>query len=373
MRGALLLALGLSLSQAMAEPQPSPPPEDDGWFDVSSFLNEKYGFLPIVVPITEPAVGYGAAGGLMFLDQPMARTANGFDRPNISIVGGFGTENNSWGTAVGDFRTWQGGRLQTLAGLLYASVNLDFYGVGEDTALEDTPLRYALEPFGGAVQGKYRLSNPRLWVGLSYALVETRVLFEAPEGTPGLPDFDRDSDVGGLTPSFTFDTRDNIFTPTRGTFVEASLGYFDDWLGSDDEFERARILAMHFWPLPHRLYLGARLDTAAAFGDAPFYLEPFVSLRGAPVLRYQGETIAQLEAELRWQFYKRLSVVGFAGAGQAWNGFAHQDDSQSVGTGGAGFRYELAREYGIHAGVDVAFGPDGTAYYLQIGSAWARP
>jgi hypothetical protein len=43
----------------------------DGWFDVSGFLDEKYGFLPLIIPITEPAVGYGATGALAFLDQPL--------------------------------------------------------------------------------------------------------------------------------------------------------------------------------------------------------------------------------------------------------------------------------------------------------------
>ena len=57
----------------------------------------------------------------------------------------------------------------------------------------------------------------------------------------------------------------------------------------------------------------------------------------------------------------------------ARNDFERLDDSQSVVTGGGGFRYELARRYGIHAGVDVAFSSDDAAVYLQIGSAWARP
>ena len=42
----------------------------------------------------------------------------------------------------------------------------------------------------------------------------------------------------------------------------------------------------------------------------------------------------------------------------------------SVLAGGTGFRYELAREYGLHVGLDVAFSRDTTAIYLQIGSAW---
>jgi len=42
-------------------------------------------------------------------------------------------------------------------------------------------------------------------------------------------------------------------------------------------------------------------------------------------------------------------------------------------SGGGGFRYELARQYGLHAGVDIAFSPDTTAIDLQVGSAWMRP
>ena len=42
-------------------------------------------------------------------------------------------------------------------------------------------------------------------------------------------------------------------------------------------------------------------------------------------------------------------------------------------TGGFGVRYEIARTYGIHMGIDLAFAPDNTAVYIQVGSAWARP
>ena len=90
-------------------------------------------------------------------------------------------------------------------------------------------------------------------------------------------------------------------------------------------------------------------------------------------MRYQGDEIAQFEAGLRWQFWKRFSLVGFVGAGAAWNNFEHMDNIQALMTGGTGFRYELARKYGIHAGQDVAFSQNNTAIYIQVGSAWARP
>ncbi|MGH7340036.1 MAG: BamA/TamA family outer membrane protein [Candidatus Rokuibacteriota bacterium] len=179
--------------------------------------------------------------------------------------------------------------------------------------------------------------------------------------------------MGGFTPSYTYDSRDNIFTPLRGTFVESVLGVFDPALGGDDSFQRLQVIAMQFVPLLSTLYLGLRGDGTATFGDAPFYLKPFISLRGAPIMRYQGDQVAQIEAELRWQFWGRFSVVGFAGTGAAWNDFERLHNTLTIVTGGFGFRYEIARKYGIQMGLDLAFAPDNKAVYIQVGSAWARP
>jgi len=239
---------------------------EDGWLDVSGFLDEKYGFLPIVTPITEPAVGYGAAGGLAFISKPLGQAQSGYDRPNITLVGAMGTENGSWGAVTGDLRNWFDDRLQTLAGVVYASVDLDFYGIGEDSVLADDPLSYNLEPKGGMLQAKYRIGDSRFWTGLSYAFARTDVTFDAPAGTPGLPDYASESNVGGTTPSLTFDTRNNIFTPTRGTYVEATAGLFSEALGGDGEFQRAQLVTMQFVPLHPRLFLGLRGQVAASFG-----------------------------------------------------------------------------------------------------------
>jgi hypothetical protein len=96
--------------------------------------------------------------------------------------------------------------------------------------------------------------------------------------------------------------------PILGSYAEIVLGLFSPPLGGDEDFQRVQLTAMHFIPVHRRLHLGLRVDGAASFGDAPFYLLPFISLRGAPILRYQGEEVAQIEAELRWQFWKRFSL-----------------------------------------------------------------
>lgn len=367
----LLVVLLLCFPAAAQEPSKFRS-ADDGWFDVSGFLDEKYGFLPVAIPITEPAVGYGAAVGLMFLSKPLGEAKPGFGRPDITLVGAMGTENGTWGVMAGDVRHWLNDRLQTQVALTHLSANLDFHGIGQDRLLSRHPLRYNLEPTGGVVRAKYRIGDSPLWAGLGYAFASTRISFDSPDAR-GLPDFERESVEASLTPSVTYDSRDNLFTPTRGTFAEAVVGVFSPALGGDSEFQRVQLVGIHYQPFFSTLYLGVRADAAATFGDAPFYLRPFITLRGAPIMRYQGEQLAQIEAELRWQFWKRLSLVGFGGVGAVWNEFERFHNYRVVPTAGVGFRYELARKYGIHAGLDVAFAPENTAVYLQVGSAWSRP
>ena len=95
--GILSVILAATLPTA-AEEKPSPPSAatqasskfrgDDDWPDLSGFLDERYGFVPLVIPITEPAVGYGAAGVLAFIDKPLGEAQAGFGRPDITAVGG---------------------------------------------------------------------------------------------------------------------------------------------------------------------------------------------------------------------------------------------------------------------------------------------
>jgi hypothetical protein len=95
-------------------------------------------------------------------------------------------------------------------------------------------------------------------------------------------------------------------------------------------------------------------------------------LRGVQALRYQGERVAEMEAEIRWQIEPRYSVVGFAGAGSARSSKA-TDRVESVTAGGLGFRYLIARRYGLHLGLDVAGSADDHAVYVVFGNAWLRP
>ena len=56
----------------------------DGQFDLSYFLENPRGFLPIPIVVTEPAVGYGGGVAGMFLRPRREAGDEGWARPDIS-------------------------------------------------------------------------------------------------------------------------------------------------------------------------------------------------------------------------------------------------------------------------------------------------
>src|SRR6185436_17831703 len=102
---------------------------EDGQFDLSRFLAHPRAFLPIPLVVTEPAVGYGGGLAGMFVRPRKAAGSEGYARPNMSVVGGIATENDTWMAFGADSSHWFGYRLQTLAAAGVGELHLDFYGL----------------------------------------------------------------------------------------------------------------------------------------------------------------------------------------------------------------------------------------------------
>ncbi len=346
----------------------------DGQFDVSQILEKPYGFLPVPLVVTEPAIGYGGGFAGMFLRPRRDAGAEGWARPNISAVGGLGTENGTWMAFAADSSRWVGGRLSTLLAGGTGKVNLDFYGAGLGLPQPDQPYRYSLKFSGGVAQADWQLTQKSPWaLGLRYVYAEITPELRDPAELP-LPPVQRGVTVSAPTAILEYDSRNNIFTPTRGIFSETSYLVSRTGLGSSVDFERFEQVLLGWQPLPHDITLGAWANYSWASSGAPFFLRPYVQLRGVPAMRYQGDQVASLEVEARWQWTGRWSLVPFAGVGATrLNQSLTASNGQSVGSGGIGIRYELARKFGMHAGLDFAHSPGTNAVYLQIGNAWFRP
>jgi hypothetical protein len=347
---------------------------EDGQFDLSSLLENPAGFLPIPIVVTEPAVGYGGGVIGMFIRPREEAGQEGWSRPNISAVGGLATDNGTWAAFAADMSRWLGGRLHTIAGAGTGKVNLDFYGAGLDLPDVNQSVRYTLTFSGAVGQANWQLAKGSKWaLGMryTYAEVDPRL-----RDAPPLPSLANQASITVSAPTaiLEFDSRNNLFTPTKGVYAESSYLISRVALGATNDFERFHQTVLAWQPVSRHVTLGERAEYAWSSPGTPLFFRPYITLRGVPAMRYQGAQIASIEVEARWQVAGRWSVVPFGGVGASRiERRIFAPDRQQVGSGGIGFRYELARKFGLHAGLDLAHSPGITAVYFQVGNAWFRP
>ena len=360
---ALLIAASPARAQRFRDPE-------DGAFDASQHLATATGFLPVPMIITEPAVGYG--GGLFAaffhgsIEQWSRRNNGRLTPPSISLVGGFATENGSWGVMAGHFGVWFHDKVRYLGGVGYVSPNLAVYPsvLGGSTKVD-----FNLEGLIIIQQLKARVFK-NVFVGGRYIYGSNSVRFDR-DSIPGIRADTVTIATGGLGVMLELDTRDNNLSPTRGTRAQVTGSWYGPALGGDSTYRMLNAFVQQHWVVSPRVGVSARVDGTVSSPGAPFYGKPFLRMRGLPVLQYQGLRIALTEGEVRYGLDRRWTVLGFAGAGWTDNGrdsTLHR--TGNVVIGGAGFRYLIARAMGLQAGLDVAAGPDGGAVYIQIGSAW---
>lgn len=367
-----LTVLGVCLSPVQALEKDDFFDPDDGYLDLSGLLDDPYGFIPLVVPITEPAIGYGAVIAPVFIQSNDVEGDPTPRKPNIFGAGAMFTENGSQGLFGFHSGSWKDDRIHTMAAAFDVGVNLDFYGVGVPGPMGEVPLSYTMDATGLMLEGSMRVGDSDWWLGLGYSFSDVDARYQGlPINGFSPPSFR--TDVGTLAMVAKYEAFNNFFTPTGGCRWDFKLNLSDPAFGAEGTWQSASVRTIHYWTLDEdelwNFGIQARVD--AAFNDPPFYLNPFVQLRGVPAMRYQGDLIAELEAELRYQFHPRYSVLAFAGVGGAWQDDMFGDSSEDVIAGGLGFRYLLAKDYGMHMGIDVGYSADnGAAIYFQFGSAW---
>ena len=343
----------------------------DNSFDISTWLSQVYGFVPVVGLITEPALGYGATAGIIHLNKKTGLNYKGNPiPPDISVVGGALTENGTWAGILVHQAYWKQDRIRFMGVAGYLSPNMAIYREG--------PLGN-IRKFGFNLQGplfmpslSFRIKNSNSFVGVKYVFMNNSVTFDLPIDNVPVGRDELKSTLSGLGINYMFDSRDNTFTPNNGIYSDVSILLYDNIFGSNQEYTRIDSYIVGFKPLGNRFILGGRLDYRAAFNNPPFYALPFANLRGVPAFRYQGKQLIVLETEERWDFSNRWSLVAFAGGGKGFEDlstFNREDWAYSLG---GGFRYLLARKFNIFSGIDIARGPEDWAFYIQFGHYWNR-
>lgn len=344
----------------------------DGKLDFSRFLVEYNGFIPIMTIITEPALGgFGAGVGPIFLRQPKVPAGMGYVAPDVSGAYAMYTVNDSWAGFGFHQASYPKPGIKYRVGGGYTSINLSFYHEFEDIGEKQFDFNIRMIPVFFNVSK--RISKSDVYFGLKYTFMDNDL---TPRFDESLPGFINDTDLGSKVSSpglfFDWDKRNSIFTPDEGFLLNVGYQQDDNWTGSDFTFGKFNELALFFWPIKQNWIFGLRFEGLQATQDPPFYMLPYISLRGIPAMRFQGRQTYVLETEQRFDLNLRWSIIGFVGYGKAINADESFNGGRNVFNVGTGFRYLISRLFKIRAGIDIAAGPDSWGWYINFGHPWNR-
>lgn len=182
--------------------------------------------------------------------------------------------------------------------------------------------------------------------------------------------------ISGIGASFTFDDRNNAFSPDRGNFAQFSFNHFDRVFGSDYYYTNYVIDIRKFWKIYRNNIIAFQLYNFINTGNE-IPLRSLASLGGAYRMRgyydgrYKDKNEMILQAEDRMHLIGRFGAVVFAGLGDvAHTPFNYQLNELKYSFG-AGVRFALNKKEKLNLRLDYGFAKDGNSgFYFQLGEAF---
>ncbi len=352
----------------------------DRSFDLSDYIIHANGFVPVPYILTEPALGgFGIAIAPIFIKQkpPYIDSVKGnivYTPVAPDITGGVGlyTVNGSWLTGVFKRGTLIKSRIKYTIGGAYGDINMAFYRTIPQ--LGEKKFEFSIKALPVFLQAAKRIGQSNWYAGIKYLFLKTNVDYTGdsllkPEFVKPQEYSSTVSQLGGV---IELDNRDNVFTPDNGIKLHFDAEGSNKALGSDYDYWRLNYYMYAYRQLSNKLVGGLRIDGQQAFNNPPFFMLPYVNMRGIPSCRYQGNASVVTEAEFRWDFIQRWSLMFYGGTAKAfdeWDSFGQADWLYSYGTG---FRYLIAKKFKLRMGIDIARGPEEFAYYIVFGSNWLK-
>jgi len=249
-----------------------------------------------------------------------------------------------------------------------------FYGIGSGTTeeMEETYSSRFVQISGDV----HRKMFSRLYMGFHYEYFHHKLTeFEengllAGEKIPG----SEPGAASGLGLVTKWDSRDNIYKPSKGSFHQVGVTFFRKSVGSDFNFTRTKLDLRSYVSFLGRHVIAVQTYLSLIDGTAPFYL---LSLMGGPYLmrgywlgRYRDKNMTVVQMDYRMPVFKRAGLVAFLGFGDVAEKLGQFSFDKFKTSFGIGIRYVLNPEEGLSFRMDVGFGEDSTGVYFTVNEAF---
>ncbi|MGV2990195.1 hypothetical protein ACE1OE_21400 [Vibrio sp. E150_011] len=171
----------------------------------------------------------------------------------------------------------------------------------------------------------------------------------------------------GVFISNVYDTRDNVTNASRGTLLQADIGYYQDATNSES-FGKYSLKASQYYALaPMPGLLAWQVQANLTSGEVPWNQLPDLggadAMRGYILGRYRDNQMMMGQVEYRLPVYWRVGVVFWGAAGTVSDDVSGLWDN-TLASAGTGFRLKIKDTVNVRA--DIGYGEHGGTFYFHV-------
>jgi hypothetical protein len=245
-----------------------------------------------------------------------------------------------------------------------------FFGIGSQTADEmEEEFSYRSFKFRGSFTKRV---TPGLYVGIQYDFEHSRITEVEPGGILDSGEIlgMEGGFISGLGILLVQDSRNNIFFPAKGTWLQADMMVFAPALASDYRFRRFTFDFRQYFHVFSEHVLAIQQNVQVTSGDVPFQRLPMLGghsvMRGIIQGRFRDKNAIFLQMEYRVPLFWRFSAAGFIGYGDVAERLGSFKLNDFKISGGLGIRYQIDSKSGTNVRLDIGFAKGNIGVYAMI-------
>ncbi len=311
--------------------------------------------------------GGAAAGYIRRPDYPG-------NKPSTAITNLVYTQKNQIIAAFSTDIYWDSSNYNFIGNISYLKFPNTFYGIGTST-LEDNKEDFTPEQFAFDLRLKYQFL-PGIYAGLGYEFENFALIETDPDGILGQEVIrgNKGGKISRVMGILTYDSRDDVFWPSKGFLSRLTLGVSEGLFGSDFNFTEFTFDSRSYHHIADKLVLANQMRYSRVNGGAPFYRLPGLggesTMRGYYDGRFTDKNMYAIQSEIRVPIWWKIGAVAFGGIGdvsESINDFQIKNIKHSYGFG---LRFRINSDDLANIRFDYGIGAKTSGFYISFAEAF---
>ena len=346
---------------------------------VSKFdeFNQKAEALFKILPV--PIIAYsneaGSVFGLAKFNLLHLSKKDRVSRPSkLSELVSFSTKGGINASVAAEL-LFQKNKYVILSSINYKKQPEYFFGIGNDIS-KNSPEKLKYDRLEFTSTGMMRVRK-NLYAGISFDISDYFHI------QPDSNSFLIRKQVSGLTGGLclgigvaaAFDSRDNRYNPTNGSYIISNLLFYSNALGSNYQFTKFTTDARKYFKPWLKHVIAMQATTTSCAGNVPFFELAMMGgdhkMRGYYEGAYRDKVLLDAQVEYRLPVWNIFGAAAWLGTGRVANRYTDLSFSGFHLSYGAGIRVRVDSKNDTNLRLDFGFGPGGlSGTYINFAEAF---